>query len=199
VEVTLALKSTAYALPAGHRLRLAISTSYWPWLWPSPEAVTLTISAGGASSLTAPVRTPRLADDDLRPFGPPETAPALPVIWLRQRRPTQTVSRDDATGVVTYVMSRDFAGAQRLPSGLEHDDRDPVTFTIHADDPLSARVLADRWIEIRRGDWRTRIELRSQMTADASDYRVSTTIDAYEGDTRIHTRTFTTTVPRNHT
>ena len=161
--------------------------------------MTLTISAGGASSLTIPVRTPRLADDDLPPFGPAETAPALPVIWLRQRRPTQAVSRDDATGVVTYHMSRDFAGAQRVPSGLEYDDRDPVTFTIRADDPLSARVLADRWIEIRRGDWRTRIELRSQMTADASDYRVSTTIDAYEANTRIHTRTFTTTVPRHHT
>jgi tRNA(Met) C34 N-acetyltransferase TmcA len=37
------------------------------------------------------------------------------------------------------------------------------------------------------------------MTADASDYLVSSTIDAYEGDTRVHSRTFTATIPRNHT
>ncbi len=59
VEVSLKLKSVAYALPAGHRLRLAISTSYWPWLWPSPEPATLTISTGGASLLTVPVREPQ--------------------------------------------------------------------------------------------------------------------------------------------
>ncbi len=199
VDVTVALKSTAYALPAGHRLRLAISTSYWPWLWPSPEPVTLTIATGGASRLTVPVRAPAPEDADLRPFGPPETAPPLPVIRLRQRRPTQTVSFDHVTGVVSYKMSRDFSGAQRMPSGLEYHDFDPVAFTIRRDDPLSAEVLSERRIEILRGDWRTRIELRSQMTADATDYRVSTTIDAYEADTRIHTRIFTCRVRRDNT
>ena len=138
-------------------------------------------------------------DGELPEFGAPETAPPLPVIRLRQRRPLQTVSADDVTGIVDYRMSRDFAGAQRMPSGLEYHDHDPVTFTIRADDPLSARVRCERRIEILRGDWRTRIELRSQMTADATDYLVSTTIDAYEGDTRVHTRTFTASIPRNHT
>ena len=179
----------AYALPAGHRLRLALSTSYWPWLWPSPEPATLTISTGGASRLTVPVRAPRAADDDLLVFGPPETAPPLPVTRLRQRRPAQTVWHDHVTGVVAYEMSRDFSGAQRMPSGLEYDDRDPVTFTIREGDPLSAKVACHRRVEILRGDWRTRVELRSEMTADANDYLVSSTIDAYEGDTRIHSRT----------
>jgi hypothetical protein len=36
------------------------------------------------------------------------------------------------------------------------------------------------------------------MTADATDYLLSTAIDAYEGDTRVHSRTFTSRVPRNH-
>jgi putative CocE/NonD family hydrolase len=199
VDITVKLKSVAYALPAGHRLRLAISTSYWPWLWPSPAPVTLTISAGDASSLTVPVRAPQTQDSELPEFGAPETAPPLPVIRLRQRRPLQTVSADDVTGIVDYRMSRDFAGAQRMPSGLEYHDHDPVTFTIRADDPLSARVRCERRIEILRGNWRTRIELRSEMTADATDYLVSTTIDAYEGDTRVHTRTFPSSIPRNHT
>jgi uncharacterized protein len=199
VDVKLALKSVAYALPAGHRLRLAISTSYWPWLWPSPEPVTLTISTGGASTLAVPLRTPRPSDDDLPPFGPPETALALPITRLRQRRPTQTVRLDHATGAVRFEMSRDFAGAQRLPSGLEYHDHDPVTFTIREGDPLSANVRCERRIEILRDDWRTRIELRSEMTADATDYLVSSTINAYDGDTRIHTRSFNCSVPRNHT
>ena len=199
VEVSLRLKSVAYALPAGHRLRLALSTSYWPWLWPSPEPATLTISTGGTSMLTVPVRAPRADDDDLLVFGPPETAPPLPVTRLRQRRPAQTVWHDHVTGAVCYEMSRDFSGAQRMPSGLEYHDSDPVTFTIREGNPLSAKVACHRRVEILRGDWRTRVELRSEMTADANDYLVSSTIDAYEEDIRIHSRTFTSTIPRNHT
>ena len=198
VDVTVALKSVAYALPAGHRLRLALSTSYWPWLWPSPAPVTLTVATRGASVLAVPVRTPRRQDDHLRPFGPPQSAPPLAVTRLREPRPAQTVWRDPATGSVRYAMSRDFSGAQRMPSGLEYHDHDPVTLTIREGDPLSARVRCERRIDIRRPGWDTRIELRAEMTADAADYLVSSTIDAYEGDTRIHTRTFTCRVPRDH-
>ena len=31
------MMSTGYAVPAGHTLRLAVSPTYWPWAWPSPE------------------------------------------------------------------------------------------------------------------------------------------------------------------
>ena len=34
---SLGLKSVAYAIRAGHRLRVALSTEYWPWLWPRPS------------------------------------------------------------------------------------------------------------------------------------------------------------------
>ena len=36
--VTLRLRSMGYAFPAGHRIRLALSPTYWPWAWPSPRA-----------------------------------------------------------------------------------------------------------------------------------------------------------------
>ena len=198
VAATIPMKSVAYALPAGHRLRLAISTGYWPWLWPSPEAVTLTVHTGGASRLSVPVRSPRSRDDALPEFGPPESAPPLPVTWLRARHPTQTVSVDPASGETRYEMTRDFSGAQRLPSGLEYDDHDPVSLTIREGEPLSAAVRVQRRIEQRRGDWRTRIELRSEMIANATDYLLSTVIEAYEGDARVHSRTFAARVPRDH-
>ena len=45
-------------LPAGHRIRIAVSTSYWPIAWPSPEAVILTLRTGN-SALYLPVRRRR--------------------------------------------------------------------------------------------------------------------------------------------
>ncbi|MEZ5121127.1 MAG: CocE/NonD family hydrolase [Solirubrobacterales bacterium] len=37
MRVAFTLKAVGYALAPGHRVRLALSTSYWPWLWPSPR------------------------------------------------------------------------------------------------------------------------------------------------------------------
>ena len=35
------LIDTAYAFVKGHRMRVAVSTTYWPLIWPSPQPVTL--------------------------------------------------------------------------------------------------------------------------------------------------------------
>jgi uncharacterized protein len=93
---------------------------------------------------------------------------------------------------------RDFSGVRVHPNGLQYGDYDPITWTIREGDPLSARVTVERHIEQRRGDWAVRIELRSEMTADAADYLISTSIDAYEADTRVHSRTHVARVPRDH-
>ena len=53
-------------------------------------------------------------------------------------------------------------------------------------------------IEIRRGDdWVTRIEVTAVMTCDATDYHVATECLAYEGDDLVHTRTASTSIPRD--
>src|SRR5207302_3015972 len=73
--VTVCLDAVAYALPAGHRWRVAVSPTYWPWAWPAPEPVTLSLFSGGASRLTLPVRPQRPEDADLPPLPPAESAP----------------------------------------------------------------------------------------------------------------------------
>jgi uncharacterized protein len=199
IEVTVPLRSTAYAIPAGHRLRLALSTCYWPWMWPSPEPVTITLSTGPGSRLQLPVRTPRAEDEALRPFEPPAHASPLPVTPLRARHPEHLIAHDPATGEVTVRIRRDFGGGQHLPSGMEYSEYDPTTLTIRDGDPLSAKAVCERRIEMRRGRWSARIELSSTMTASAHEYLLTTVIDAYERDTRVHTRVFERTIPRHCT
>ncbi len=45
----------AWRIPKGHRLRVSISTSYFPLMWPAPEPVTLTVYAG-KSYVHVPIR-----------------------------------------------------------------------------------------------------------------------------------------------
>jgi hypothetical protein len=199
VEVTIPLRSTGYAVPVGHRLRLALSTCYWPWMWPSPEPVTITLRTGAASLLHVPVRTPQRDEPELKPFEPPAHAPALAVEQLRARRPEHLIGYDPASGELGVRIRRDFGGGKRLPSGMEYSEYDPTTLTIREGDPLSAKVVCERRIRMRRGEWSTRIELKSTMTCSLHGYLLNTVIDAYEGDTRIHTRTFVRTIPRHCT
>ena len=55
-RVRVQLNDVAQAFPPGHRIRVAISTAYWPLAWPPPEPVTLTVFTG-ASTLELPVRS----------------------------------------------------------------------------------------------------------------------------------------------
>ncbi|MGH8250567.1 MAG: CocE/NonD family hydrolase [Steroidobacteraceae bacterium] len=56
IEVPLNL--IAHRFKKGNRIRVSLSESLWPLVWPSPQQVTLTLMTG-VSSLTLPVRPPR--------------------------------------------------------------------------------------------------------------------------------------------
>src|SRR5690242_1065737 len=58
-RVRIKLNDAGSVFPAGHRVRLAISTAYWPMVWPGPERATLQIFSG---TLELPVRPPAAGD-----------------------------------------------------------------------------------------------------------------------------------------
>jgi putative CocE/NonD family hydrolase len=180
-EVDVRLDLTGYAVPRGHRLRVAVSPTYWPWAWPSPEPVTLTVFAGAASSVTLPLRAPGEADATLRPFEQPEGAEPLPVETLTEGATTRTISRDVGSGTTTLVYEYG-SGLRRLPDGTELEDWTRETFTITEGDPLSARVRAEWRLDVGRGEWRTRVETDSTMSSDARAFHLTNAVTAYEGE-----------------
>ncbi len=42
MNVSIKLDDTGYEIPAGHKLRLAVSTAYFPLIWPAPKNAKLT-------------------------------------------------------------------------------------------------------------------------------------------------------------
>jgi hypothetical protein len=82
-------------------------------------------------------------------------------------------------------------------NGLEYDNMTSNTFSILEGEPLSAKVHCHRQLEFKRDEWQARIETTSTMTADATTFRVTNMLDAYEGDIRLFTKTWTFTVPRD--
>jgi hypothetical protein len=198
ITITFRLNAMSYSFPAGHRIRLALAQTYWPWAWPSPEPVTLTVFTGGESKLLLPSRRSFPADAELRRFDEPETAPPLAVEPVGPARGTRRVVLEPAAGRWELATELSFFGSFRIAEdGLEHVDRGRDVFTIVEGDPLSACARSAWSIEIGRETWRTRVETTSTMTGDADSFRVTSSLDAYEGEARVFARTWHFSTPRD--
>jgi predicted acyl esterase len=198
-SVTVPLKATAYAFPPGHRIRLAVAGSWWPWLWPAPEACDLVLRVGGADggSLLLPVRPPSAGDAELRPFPEAEATPVPDVEQLEPPLVRRETRIDPIAGTVEQETANNFFGRLRLPGGTEYADHGVDRLTIDLADPATARVLAERTMELGRNGWSTRVETTSAMWSDRESFHLQDRLEVYEGDARVFARDWTLSVPRD--
>jgi putative CocE/NonD family hydrolase len=194
-RVCLELDHLGCIVAAGHRLRVAISTSYWPLIWPTPEIVTLTAWTG-ASRLMLPVRPSSEADPIS--FAPPGSASPLEREVLRPPSHSRVAERDLGSGQASLAIVDDF-GEHRDPTHvLVTGEVGREVWTIVADDPLSARGEC-HWTEtLGRDGWSVRTETMSALTCDATSFHIRARIEAYEGDRLVYERDHATSVPRGH-
>ena len=88
--------STAYTVAAGHKIRLALSSVHWPYVWPSPHVSCLSIQTGSKSKLLLPVRVSNdevsARDAQVGELAPPDPEykhAILPVEWRRKPQKTR--------------------------------------------------------------------------------------------------------------
>ena len=200
-DVRLQLDDLACEIPAGHRLRLGLSTGYWPMIWPAPEQVILTVETG-TGALTLPVRPPRAEDAELRPFEEPISAPGSSHKKLRHLPMRRTVEIDLTTNEMVYTLYGDggeFGGAAlaRIEEiGLDIGYTLKKRYRIIEDDPLSAETELVQTTTLARGEWAVRLECRMRLSAGAEAFRFSGDLQAYEGDVPFASRDWTQAIPR---
>jgi hypothetical protein len=168
-RVRIQLNDAGAVFPVGHTIRVALSTSYWPMIWPSPEEATVTVFGG---TLDLPVRTPTVADALLAPLPSPETAAPEPTTAVRQ-----SVVRVDRLG---------------LELGTESD----FTSHISEDDPHSAVAEMRQSQTIARGEWRILIETQIRMSCTQDAFLLRATMRACEGDAEVCRREWDYSIPR---
>jgi predicted acyl esterase len=194
-QVSVQLNVAAHRLLPGHRWRVAISPTYWPHAWPSPVPVTLTLYTGEDSKLLLPLRAPNQLDESLTSFGDPEGAPLLEFESLRPEDANRTFSYDVVKGRLQMTDCID-EGRNRLSNGITYDSVITNIFSIVEGQPTSAGVECRRKIEISRDDWVTRVETMSVMTSDKEYFHLTNILDAYEGQTRVFTKSWTRKIYR---
>jgi putative CocE/NonD family hydrolase len=188
-RVTVELNDVAQAVPAGHRLRVAISTGYWPLMWPAPEPVMLTVFTG-ASTLDLPVRAPREEDRKLRPFDPSEAAAAEARVEKRPYQRNRRHSRDMITGEHVIEAVKDRGRTLISKIDLEYSGGGRERYVIRSGDPLSAKAVSLYSITHGRGPWQVAIETETTVTATKDAFLVTAKLEAFESGVRVFSKTW---------
>jgi hypothetical protein len=181
----------------GSRLRLAVSTAYWPIVWPSPEPVTLTVTTG-ASSLELPIRPPRPEDDRLTSFQPAENAPALRASPMRQGETRIGIQKDLRSGRVEAERFQDDGLTRIEDFDWQYGASARRLYSIDAGDPLSAAANIHWHKEFGRHGFHIRIEARTQMRVTKGEFLIEGQLDAYEEEERVFSRHWNSRITRDH-
>lgn len=195
-KVRIKLNVAGHRLPAGHCWGLAISPTYWPMAWPSPHPINLGTAQWGKTWLRLPVRHPKEIDENIPAFDRPEQSEAIPSEELRPRIRQRHIIWDIGAGKQEIHDCTDSGCTRLLDRDLEMYGQHEERYTIYQEDPLSARILCEQHMGLRREGWDIRIKTHSSMSADAEKFYVVNMLEAYEGKTRLFAKTWHTTIPR---
>ena len=173
--VKIKLDHIAYKLPKGNKLRLSLSNAYWPLVWPVSNPAKLVVKEG---YLSLPLRQSAKSDEWVFP----KSVVSKPWQGKEIRKPCnkRQVLFDEATDAVFLDIEDDFGSYKDLKNNLIISSTAREKWSIHPNDPLSAKGET-HWTEERsRGDWSIRTETFSSMTSDKSYFYLKARVEAYE-------------------
>lgn len=189
VEIELRLDQCAYRLPKGHRLRLAISGSYWPYAWPESEGFSL-IASGG--NVTLPVLN---GSAQVVAFDPPQqlTRRACEILAEGHEDKSWTTLED---GTRVLEITGDHGRKEDKDTGLITESKVTERWQINPDDPASAGVEMVWTRGLGRGNWGVRSEVILRMRGLQDVFAIEQEVRAWDGDTLVFEKVQNAKVPR---
>ncbi len=177
----LELIPTAYLVPAGHRLRLAVSGGDFPRLWPTAGTAGIEVECGSEAWLELPLADGSVGElaDVPRPASRPSAVQSL----VLRAEPLCTLTRDAITDGVTATVGEHLV--MRTPHDQATMDMNWFTSaTVAPDRPEGAHVTGKATIraDTANGDKVARAELL--ISADAAVVTAEVTIDGEPAFTR---------------
>lgn len=191
-DVTIDLTDVGYHFPAGHRLRLSLSPTYWPVAWPSREVVCVKIR--GTSELSLP----EYATDEEVPvsFAPPIAAPGPEIVTLKEgRKFERTTIFDLPQNSVTRRVAGNGGygkdGLNLLPAiGLAFENDSWREQSIRLDDPCSPTATFYQRITFHRDGWDVEVKTNIRVTATSDHFALDCDLDVFENGVRVLARSW---------
>lgn len=169
-ELDVPMSPIGWVLKPGHRLRLAVSSSDFPNLWPTPEHATNRVYRSG--SYASRVILPVVPESKLEPprFLPPAQMRQIHTTYLTA--PRQEIHHDQITG--TSTVAHDVVSTIVLPGNRGSlERRQSFRCSASAKDPAQASVSGTHTFVLRREDGVFEITAESTIRATATAFHVT--------------------------
>ena len=196
-DVELPLYLIAHRFKKGNRIRVAISESLWPLIWPSPQIATLDIELG-ASHLVLPVRPmpgketsftiPQIHTGRGQAKGPHGHADGLNWVKSPPTTPSAQMPVRDASGRIRYDSDAPPTTTFVSAVGTTTTTATKRIIEITEGDPNSCRMMFDHMNRWQRGDWDCTIQFGADLTSTASEFHLKEWVVAKKGDVEIFRR-----------
>jgi hypothetical protein len=195
-DVTIDLKEIAETVPAGASLRLSISTSYWPLVWPSPEVAMATIDLA-KSSLELPVLASERGLVEFK-FKPAVHAPAAPMTVKRPGTQTRKVIEDIENQITTLSAHLDEGSYVIDDIGTEVSYAKAKDYAIGWENLDDARATVACTVHYRRKDWDARVETKVVLTSDKTHFHIEGTVRTFDDGKPFASRDFKQSIRRDN-
>jgi putative CocE/NonD family hydrolase len=192
-EITLVLDACGYRFAPGHRIRLSLSTAYWPMILPPPVDAGLTIETGSID-LALPLlgEAERIAmkePDNPSPLPDyPELAPGATRRW---------VTRDLTAARTDYHIHEDTGLHAHPDTGLATRQLREEIWSIADGDPLSMTGQSTWTCDMVRPGWFVRTICTARIACTKDAWVIGADVIAYDGDELFFEKKFEKAVPRD--
>lgn len=193
VNASIDLNQCCHEFTPGNRIRVSVTTAYWPLIWPSPDTPTLTLEEE-SSSLRLPVRTSNHNESEVR-FEPAVFPGPVQQEVLSHASQKREVTRD-LTSNLTYHHLEDSFGTVRYSHGLTNTATAVETYSIDRWNPETA-MMSKNWVqEFTRDDWQARTETHAELRCDANWFYIDASLVAYANGELLTERKWQNRFPR---
>ncbi len=196
--VKIKLNHVGYTVPRGHKLRLAISTNYWPMAWPCPVAATVAIVTS-VSQLKLPLRSNDATIGDITRFEAVQSGQAVKTVQLRDIQLHRSISVDPDTGAHVLEINADNGKVLFEHTKLEMASISLQRYKVKDSDPLSAKAeYRWEWEFARGSDWYVKTLTHTEFTCDRNYFYLTADSIAWENDREVFRKHWEKRFPRDH-
>jgi hypothetical protein len=194
------MRFTSWVFPKGHRIRLAVNNAQWPMVWPTPHAMSTSLSLGGVEGSRLELPVARKQEGPAPEFRPSAKDPELPGFRNLESETVsgyaeiRTIARDQREETTTVTATN--SGADETPWGiLRYDEK--IVHEASDRDPARASVKTRYAITLeqpqRELTWEGVMELRS----DSENFHYDYTRRLFEGGELLREKHWKETIRRD--
>lgn len=182
----------AQIIPRGHRMRIALSDSYFPLLWTAPEKTAIALLPS-VQTLELPLYAGGTIEN---PFQPAQTAAAEPVTIFRQPSNQRRICEDVASGMTRVEIEDDFGCMRFDRHGMCVDHIAREQYCAHPEDPDKTSA-STHWVrKTYRDGWQVTSETAMNIHCDRDNFYIEASLTATHGDIVVCEKTWNETIAR---